>query len=559
MSAPFLVARPENGYLPPAMGEGRTKEPHRFDVVVVGGAIAGASTAVLLRRWLPDLSVLVLEKGTAFDWKVGESTVEISAYFLTRVLKLFDYLTREQIAKQGFRYWFHNGNVTRLREASEVGPTQLARTPSFQIDRSHLDEHVLGLAASEGATLWRPARATEVLLKDEAGASENIVVVEKEGERVEVAAGWVVDATGRAAMIARKKGMLKPVEAHPIASIWARFRNVKDLDGVEVAGTDPADPFVRPVIAARRLSTNHFVGLGYWIWFIPLRGGETSVGLVWDKRLVDPQGATPEERLRRFLGGNPLTKELLENAEIVPGDTRFYGHLPYLNDRVAGDGWSLVGDAAGFLDPFYSPGLDQMAFSVSWTVELIRRKRALEKDAFAKELELHNTRYDRFFRYFFGAIYQDKYHLMGDYDTMTASFLMDTALYYLAAVIPLYRWSAERILVPPFYQDFSEVAFYPMRFYQRRLISIAKRKLALGIYGNHNAGRRPGLVGFSLRSSVWIMLGHGLVRWAKAEALNALTYVVKPKPMAARMPIQDRAIPKEARASGAPGSPARAA
>jgi hypothetical protein len=328
---------------------------------------------------------------------------------------------------------------------------------------------------------------------------------------------------------------------------------------VEVAGTDPADPFVRPVIAARRLATNHFVGLGYWIWFIPLRGGETSVGLVWDKRLVDPQGAAPEEKLRRFLDGNPLTRELLEKAGIVPGDTRFYGHLPYFNDRVAGDGWSLVGDAAGFLDPFYSPGLDQMAFSVSWTLELIRRKRTLEKEAFAKELELHNTRYARFFRFFFGAIFQDKYWLMGDYDTMTTSFLMDTALYYLSAVIPVYRWSADRVLVPPFYQDFSETAFYPMRFYQRRLISIAKRKLALGIYGNHNSGRRPGLVGFSLRSSAWVMLGHGLVRWVKAEALNALTHIVKPKPMIARMPIQDRAMPKEAQASGAPGSPAKAA
>ena len=194
-------------------------------------------------------------------------------------------------------------------------------------------------------------------------------------------------------MIARKKGLLKPLEAHPTASIWARFRNVKDLDGKEVAGVDPADPFVRPVIAARRLATNHFVGFGYWIWFIPLKGGETSVGLVWDKRLIDPQGANPEEKLLRFLDGNPLTKEMLEKAEIVPGDTRFYGHLPYLNDRVVGEGWSLVGDAAGFLDPFYSPGLDQMAFSVSWTLELIKRRRMLAPEAFAKELEIHNRRY----------------------------------------------------------------------------------------------------------------------------------------------------------------------
>jgi hypothetical protein len=99
-----------------------------------------------------------------------------------------------------------------------------------------------------------------------------------------------------------------------------------------------------------------------------------------------------------------------------------------------------------------------------------------------------------------------------------------------------------------------------MRFYQRRLVSIAKRKLALGIYGNHNAGRRPGLVGFSLRSSVWVMLGHGLVRWAKAELANALTYLVRPRPMAERMPIQDRVgdLPG-APAGRAPQVPVRAA
>jgi hypothetical protein len=136
---------------------------------------------------------------------------------------------------------------------------------------------------------------------------------------------------------------------------------------------------------------------------------------------------------------------------------------------------------------------------------------------------------------------------------------MDTSLYYLAAVIPVYRWSAERILVPPFYQDFSEVAFYPMRFYQRRLIAIARRKLALGIYGNHNAGRHPGIVGFSLRSSVWVMLGHGLVRWAKAEFFHALSFLVKPKAMTARMPIQDRVMTDSPASPGPADAPAKAA
>jgi hypothetical protein len=95
--------------------------------------------------------------------------------------------------------------------------------------------------------------------------------------------------------------------------------------------------------------------------------------------------------------------------------------------------------------------------------------------------------------------------------------------------MPIYRWSADRLGVPPFYQDGAEVGFYPIRFYNRRLAAIAKRKKALGIYGNHNAGRRPGFVGFSVRSAMFVMLAHGLLRWWKAELANAWTYVVKPR------------------------------
>ncbi len=525
---------------------------HDYDVVIVGGAVAGASTAILLRRRAPNARVLVVEKSDRFDWKVGESTVEVSAYFLTRVLKQYDYLSREQLPKQAFRFWFHNGAVTSVREASETGPTQLTRVPSFQLDRAKLDEHLLEVAANEGAEVWRPARATGFELGGETG---NTVSVEKsDGSRVTVRCKWLVDATGRHAMLARKRGGVTPIESHPTSAIWVRYRGVKDLDGVDVAGTDPGDPYARSVLASRRLATNHFTGWGYWIWLIPLQGGETSVGLVWDKRLVTPEGVTPLEKLQRFLDGNPLTRELLERAEPTPEDVRSYGHLPYFVDRYIGPGWTCVGDAGGFLDPFYSPGLDQMAFSVHSRVELVRRSLAGEPpEELAKAYEEHNRKYARYFHYFYESIYRDKYYVMGDYDTMTAAFLLDTSLYYAAAVMPIYRWSADRLGVPPYYQDGAELGFYPIRFYNRRLTAIAKRKMALGIYGNHNAGRRPGFVGFSVRSSIFVMLAHGLFRWWKAELANAWTYVVRPSAAAvASRPAAER-VQTESQARTDPG------
>jgi flavin-dependent dehydrogenase len=511
-------------------GTASSSAPRSYDVVIVGGAVSGASTAILLKRQMPDLSILVVEKTDLFDWKVGESTVEISAYFLTRVLKQYDHLSREQLPKQAFRYWFVNDKVSCLREASEVGPTQLARTPSFQLDRSKLDEHLLAVAAEEGSEVWRPARVTTFAL---GGRDGNRITVERaDGERVEIHARWLVDATGRHAMLARKRGGVTPIESHPISAIWVRYRGVKDMDGREVAGTDPSDPFSRAVLASRRLATNHFNGLGFWIWFIPLKNGETSVGLVWDKRLVEPEGATPLEKLTRFLDGNPLTRELLEHATPVDGDCRSYGHLPYFVDEFIGPGWTCVGDAGGFLDPFYSPGLDQMAFSVYTRVELMRKAIS---GAPAEEMEKayaeHNRCYKRYFEYFYDSIYKDKYYVMGDYDLMTSAFLLDTGLYYAAAIMPVYRWSHDRLGFPPFFQDGAEVGYYPIRFYNRRLTKIAKRKIALGIYGNHNHGRRPGFVGYSVRASLFVMIGHGLLRWWKAELANAWTYLVRPRPL----------------------------
>jgi flavin-dependent dehydrogenase len=510
----------------------------RYDVVVLGGALAGASAALLLRRRRPELKVLVVEKNPKFDFKVGESTVETSAYFLNKVLLLTDHLYREQIPKHGLRYWFHHGGVRRLEESSEVGPNLIPRIGTFQLDRAKLDEHVLALAVKAGAELRRPAKVLEVELPEESGEAEALVRVEgADGAVSDVRAGWLVDASGRSAVVARRRGWIKPLEEHPISAVWARYRNVKDMDGPEVLGTDVDSPFARAYATSRRLGTNHFNGCGYWIWFIPLGGGEMSVGAVWDRRMVQPAGKGAEERLQWFLKGNPLCGPLMEGAERIPDDLYTYQHLPYLVDRVAGRGWTLVGDAAGFLDPFYSPGIDGVAYSVAWTLELIRR-RGEEKDPakFDELVKTHDAYYRRYLRGLFEAIYRDKYAIMGDYDLMTAGFLIDTALYYFYVAIPLYKQGSRRLLQPPFYPKYSEVGIAAISWYQRRLVSLARRKWKLGIYGNHNAGRRPKFRGFTLGLGTWVMFFRGLCRWGRAELANLWWYVVRPRPLRQGMP-----------------------
>src|SRR5450631_2539884 len=129
-----------------------------FDVAIVGGAFSGAATALLIKRRRPETHILIIEKATEFDRKVGESTTEVSSCCLTKILGLTSYLGHEELSKQGLRLWLANRPDQPFDECVEIGARYQARLPAFQVDRSKLDTHLLQLAAKVGCEVWKPAK-----------------------------------------------------------------------------------------------------------------------------------------------------------------------------------------------------------------------------------------------------------------------------------------------------------------------------------------------------------------------------------------------------------------
>lgn len=491
--------------------------PERVDVLVIGGAFSGAASAILLRRWLPGRRVMVVERSEAFDHKVGEATVEVSALFLHRVLGLSDFLAQHQLPKHGLRFWFTDGPDRTLSAMSEIGPNEVPRLPAFLLDRAVLDEHLLATARAEGAEVVRPATVEAI----ELGWPESRVEIETaDGARRTVTARWVIDASGRHAFLARRLRLHHRVEEHPTAALWGRWSGVADIDGVEFLGRDARNPRLPPVTPVRHLGTNHFCGYGWWCWFISLKGGRTSVGVVYNRELVAMPGDTPEERYLRFLECQPGIRELLAGAKLEAGDFRSYRHLPYRSERYAGRGWALVGDAASFLDPYYSPGLDHASISTFATARIIEEDLSgrLDEAGLDAVIDRHNGSFDRSYGRWLEALYVGKYELMGDAELTGAAYLVETALYYMGIVTPKFH-DLEHMRVPPYggglWQE--AVMFRVMRAFTRRLRTLARRRRALGIYGRRNVGwrllgRAPGLGPQALR-----MLRSGLSVYLRVE------------------------------------------
>jgi flavin-dependent dehydrogenase len=499
-------------------------EPDRYDVVIIGGAFSGAAAALLLRRERPSLRVLVVEKQEAFDAKVGEATTEMSAMFLTRRLGLWQHLEREHLPKEGLRYWSFNEHVTSHADASEAGGFLRSTVPSFQLRRDTLDEHLLTLARGEGAEVMRPASVRAIDLKDfDSGVTISHAVGGAEQMRT-VRCTWLLDASGRQCFVGKRLGLIDWNDDHPVGAIWARWTGVRHIDDLAARA---GSALAAGNVGSRRLATNHYVGRGFWVWVIPLGNGETSVGAVFDKRIHPLHEARDREQAYvAFLRRHPALAELLDGAAPRADDLRARSRVAYVSRQYAGRGWALLGDAAAFLDPYYSPGLDHCCFTAEASARIVLAHlggEPLEKvDA---RLARHNDEFARSYRWFFDCVYRDKYYFFGEHDLISASFLLDTALYYLFLVIPAYRFAKAFVPTPVLGPRVALPSYLLMKFMKWRFRRIADLRLRAGEAGARNRGVRIKAF-FNLHLAPVHMFARGVKLWAWAE-LDAIRLRIK--------------------------------
>jgi flavin-dependent dehydrogenase len=403
-----------------------------YDVVIAGGGLAGLTLARQLRREAPDLSVFVAEKrqhpAREAAFKVGESTVEISAHYFHTRLDLACHLRSEQLEKLGLRYFFPTPDNRRIEERFELGPPEFPPVPSFQLDRGRLENMLLEANRASGVVVEDECRVTRVDL----GAPHRVQISGRDGQRT-VEGRWLIDASGRHGLLRRKLDLDQRV-GHDANASWFRLPLRVRVDD----WTTNSSWRTRVPSSNRWLSTNHLMGKGYWVWLIPLGSGSTSIGIVADDTLH------PYARINRFDRAvdwlrefEPQCADVVEQHSSSLEDFLALRHFAHGCRRVySADRWTLIGEAGPFTDPFYSPGSDFIAMGNDFTIDLIVRESRGED--IGARAEMFNDSYLRTYGAFL-RLYERQYPIMGNAQVMTCKVAWDNGCYWSVTALLFYQ------------------------------------------------------------------------------------------------------------------------
>ena len=302
------------------------------DVVVIGGGPAGSTAAALLARRA--YKVIALEKAHHPRFHIGESLLPMNLPIFER-LGVLDKVRALGVFKSGADFEADNDrgyNTYAFARAIGNSPPH-----AYQVWRQDFDKMLFDHARECGADA---REGHEVVKLEQHGPRDTRLDVNADdGRSYRIQTRYVVDASGRDALLSTKKKLRRKNAEHQSAAIFAHFRGAQ-LRAGEDAGN----------ISIYRFDYG-------WMWMIPLPDGVMSVGAVCRPDYLKQRKGRTVEFLLETLKLNGALWHRMQNAELIGNEVRVTGNYSYDSLRMGGPGWVLVGDAFAFLDPVFSSGV----------------------------------------------------------------------------------------------------------------------------------------------------------------------------------------------------------
>jgi flavin-dependent dehydrogenase len=301
------------------------------DVAVIGGGPAGSTAAALLAR--RGYKIIALEKSRHPRFHIGESLLPMNLPVFER-LGVLDKVRALGVFKAGADFDADNErgyNTFAFARAIGKSPPH-----AYQVWRQDFDKMLYDHARESGADA---REGQEVLKVEQKNARESLLEVRADdGRSYCIQARYVIDASGRDALLSSKHKLRRKNTRHQSAAIFGHFRGAE----------------LRPGEDAGNISIYRFDH--GWMWMIPLPDGVMSIGAVCRPEYLKRRRGRTEEFLLETLYQSAGLKRRMERAELI-SEARVAGNYSYDSTRMGGPGWVLVGDAFAFLDPVFSSGV----------------------------------------------------------------------------------------------------------------------------------------------------------------------------------------------------------
>lgn len=292
------------------------------DVLVVGAGPAGSAVAAGLAATGRD--VILLEA------RAHPRPKACAEYASPRILEELrrlglsdDEWQRDALALTGMRV-IRGDDAVDVRYRDAAGPRS-----AWGLERSRFDATLAHHAVARGARLLERSAFRRPVWTD--GLVSGARVRTAEGT-LTISSRWLVGADGARSRVAAQLGVERRVTAPRRLGMVAHYEGVPELiDHGEM-----------------------HVGAAWYVGLAPLAGGRLNVGMALP--MNGHSGSSAKERFQSAIDGIPAVAERLRGrSRLTP--IRGASPIGHRVARAAGPGWMLVGDAAGFIDPFTGEGI----------------------------------------------------------------------------------------------------------------------------------------------------------------------------------------------------------
>lgn len=319
--------------------------PSKTSIIIMGGGPAGTTAAILLQKNGFDVTLFEKEKHPRYH--VGESGI-LSLPFILQLLDVEKDLIKLGAKRKGGVFFDWNQKwIINWSKNNDY---------TYHVDRAQFDYMLIQKAKSMGVKVFEETKIDEVLFDNEKPVG---VKVNYQNSLKSFYAKYIIDATGRGAILARKyfKSQV-PLDAFKNVALWGYWINYQDtqtLEGFKDIDGNSSD-IEHPILISS-------IANG-WIWGIPMPDKRLSLGVVLSQKYYDQIKSEKDKKeiYVEAIKQSESALSLLENASLI-SPIRITADWSYMTSKWAGENYFLVGDSAVFIDPLLSTGMTSAMLS----------------------------------------------------------------------------------------------------------------------------------------------------------------------------------------------------